>query len=237
MILKLISLAATASLAVTGAIAQPSMPVASATQDGKTLVVPQAQKSKGSVYYALTGRDRQIYFESNAPLEDIKGQSNKVIGYAVADPSSSAKLVAGEWHLPVDSMKTGIELRDEHLASSDWLDAASYPNIIVQVRDMKNVRQTKSSAAFTSFTGTLVADVTLHGVTKTLEIPATSVTMMNESEATRKVANGDLMAVRSSFSVKLAEYGISHPVIGDKVANEVEIDVSLYLSTQPPARQ
>lgn len=237
MMLKLLSLAATASLAVTAAGAQPTMPVASPTQDGKTLVVPQAQKSKGTVYYALTERDRQIYFESNAPLEDIKGQSNKVIGYAVADPNSSAKLVAGEWHLPVESMKTGIELRDEHLAGSDWLDAASHPNIIVQVRDMKNVRQTKSSAAFTAFTGTLVADLTLHGVTKTIEIPATNITMMNESEATRKVANGNLMAVRSSFTVKLADYGVSHPVIGEKVANEVEIDVSLYLSTQPPARQ
>jgi len=236
--LKLSTILASAALAVTVAVAaQPAMPVASAAANGKTLVVPSADQAKGTVYYALTARDRQIYFESNAPLEDIKGQSNKVIGYAVLSQIRPGTIVAGEWHLPVSSMKTGIELRDEHLVGEDWLDAESHPNIIVQVRELKNAGQTKSSAAFSSYSGTIVADLTLHGVTRTIEIPESTVTVMPESDATRKVAKGDLMAIRSNFTVTLADYGVSHPVIGEKVAKDVEIDVSLYLSTLPPERQ
>lgn len=233
----MISTTIAAALAATFAVAQPAIPVADATRDGKTLVVPEAHQAKGTVYYAITDKDRQIYFESNAPLENIKGQSNDVIGYAVLSPSRPGAIVAGEWHLPVESMKTGIELRDEHLAGKDWLDAASHPDIIVQVRELKGVTETKRSAAFTTYTGTVVADLTLHGVTRTIEIPKSTVTLMPESDATRKVAKGDLMAIRSKFTVTLADYEVSHPVIGEKVAKDVEIDVSLFLSTLPPERQ
>jgi len=204
------------------------------TPDGKTLVVPEADRAKGQVYYALTGRDRQVYFESDAPLEDIKGQSNRVIGYAVLSGSPAGALAAGEWHLPVSSMRTGIELRDEHLAGKDWLDAESHPNIVVQLRGVKDVEQTKQTAAFTTYTQTLVVDLSLHGVTRRVEIPGATVTLLPESEATRRVAPGDLMAVRAKFGVTLADYDVSHPVIGDKVAETVQLDVSLYLSTLPP---
>lgn len=235
MILTAISAAA---LAATPAVAaQPAIPVAEATPDRKTLVVPESHRAKGSVYYAITNKDRQIYFESNAPLENIKGQSNDVIGYAVLSPSRPGTIVAGEWHLPVQSMKTGIELRDEHLAGKDWLDAPSHPNIVVQVREFKGVTETNRSAAFTTYTGVVLADLTLHGVTRAIEIPRSTVTLMPESDATRRVAKGDLMAIRSKFTVTLADHGVSHPVIGEKVANDVEIDVSLFLSTRPPERQ
>ncbi len=220
-----------------GSLAQPGMPVSERTRDGKTLVVPDAHRSMGTVYFALTDRDRQVYFESDAPLEKIKGQSNQVIGYAVLAHGGSGGLSAGEWRMPVKSMRTGIKLRDKHLSGSDWLDSGSYPDIIVQVRESKQFRETRRSAAFTAYSGTLVVDVTLHGVTHTVSIPESSVTVMNESSATQKVAKGDLMLVRTKFSVRLSDYGVSHPVIGDKVANEVALDVSLYLSTMAPDKQ
>lgn len=235
---KMTMLITTAAFAGSLAVAaQPASPIASATSDGKTLVVPKSESAKGTVYYAITDKDRQIYFESNAPLENIKGQSNDVIGYAVLSSSKPGSLVAGEWHLPVDSMKTGIELRDEHLTGKDWLDAGSYPNIVVQVREFKDARETKRTAAFTSFSGTLVADLTLHGVTRTIDIPKSSITLMSESDSTRKVAKGDLMAIRSKFTVTLADHEVSHPVIGEKVAKDVEINVSLFLSTLSPDKQ
>lgn len=68
-------------------------------------------------------------------------------------------------------------------------------------------------------------------------MPNSSITLMPESEATRKVAKGNLMALRSRFTVTLADYGVSHPVIGKKVAKDVDIDVSLVLSTLPRERQ
>jgi polyisoprenoid-binding protein YceI len=229
-------LAAATMAASTVFAAQPIVPVAPKTADGQTLVIPKAHRSLGTPYYALTNKDRQVFFESNAPLEKIKGQSNKVIGYAVVSAGSSGMIAAGEWHLPVKSLKTGIKLRDHHLTTKDWLDAEGSPEIIFQIRKVTDVKQVKKTAAFASYTATLVGDLTLHGVTRSISIPKSTITMMNESDATRKVAPGDLLAIRSKFKVKLSDYGVSHPVIGEKVANEVSLDVSLYMSTVPPKK-
>jgi len=233
-IMKLKFILAAATMVASTAIgAQPIVPVAPRTADGQTLVIPAKQRSMGTAYYALTNKDRQVYFESDAPLEKIKGQSNKVVGYAVVSPGSSGMIVAGEWHLPVESMKTGIKLRDHHLTTKDWLDAESFPEIVFQIRNVTDVKEVKKTAAFASYTATLVGDMTLHGETHSISIPKSTITLMNESDATRKVAPGNLMAIRSKFSVKLSDYGVSHPVIGKKVADEVALDVSLYMSTVP----
>jgi len=235
--LKHTAILAAAAMTLTAAAVQPSQPLAQPTADGNALQVPSQHRAMGKVYHVITGRDRQIFFESDAPLEKIKGQSNDVIGYAVMSESNPGQVVAGQWNLPVESMKTGIKLRDEHLAGKDWFDAESHPFIIVQLRDFQDRTQTKSTSSFTTYSGTVLADLTMHGVTRTITIPDSTVTVMPESDATRSVARGDLLALRSSFSVELADYEISHPTVGQKVANEVAIDVSLFLSSEPPARQ
>jgi len=235
--MKIMAMITAATLSTLLSAGQPTLTPAPKTKDGKTLVVTEAERSKGTVYYTLTDRDRQVYFESNAPLEDIKGQSNKVIGYAVASAKSKGALAAGEWHLPVKSLKTGIELRDEHLAGKDWLDAASHPDVIFKITGTKDVKPVKATDAFESYSVTLVGLLSLHGVTREISIPGSTVTLLNESDATRMVAKGDLMAIRSAFTVVLKDYEVSHPVIGEKVANEVSLDVSLYLSTLPPSKQ
>lgn len=238
--MKTLSLIAAFSLAgsVTLAASQsPQLAPARKTRDGKTLVIPAAERAKGTAYYAITERDRQVYFESDAPLEKIKGQSNEVIGYAVVSSKTRGSLAAGEWHLPVDSMKTGIDLRDEHLASKDWLNAKAYPNIILKIEETRNVKAVKTTDAFASYKATLVGQLTLHGVTKTITIPNSTITLLRASNATKKVAKGDLVSIRSKFTVALADYGVSHSVIGKKVARDVSLDVSLYLSTVPPAKQ
>ena len=224
---------AAGALIVAGAAFQASAlvagpPFAKATEDGKHLIVPAEQASLGTVYHALTGKDRQIFFESDAPLEDIKGQSNRVIGYAVAGTDGS--LVAGEWHLPVESIRTGIELRDEHLAGKDWLDAKAHPNIIFQLDHTEDVVLKKETEAYRTYSVTLVGEFTIHGVTRPITIHNASVTYLNASERTRTIADGDLLAIRAKYSVHLSDYDVSHPVLGKKVADEIKINTVLYLT-------
>ena len=213
-------------------------PFAKPTEGGKTLVPHKAHQGKGTLYYALTERDAQIYFVSNAPLENIKGQSNRVIGYVVAGPSDSpASLVGGEWHLPVKSMKTGIKKRDGHLASKGWLDAESFPNIVFQLKKVEDVSLEKESDAFATYAGTLVGDMTIRGVTKPITIEGARLTFMPESDVTKSIAQGDLMAIRVKYTVTLSEYGVDNGIIGGKVAETIEIDTRLYMSTVKPENQ
>src|SRR5690242_15854757 len=61
--------------------AAPAAPAAAggfapATGSGKSLVVPEKLAKAGTVYHALPDKDRQVFFTSHAPAEDIEGQSN-----------------------------------------------------------------------------------------------------------------------------------------------------------------
>jgi len=230
-----VGLVAVASLSMT-ALAGP--PFAEHAESGKSLVVPESDAELGTVYHALTDRSVQITFTSDAPLEDIKGQSSRVIGYAVAGPPGRrAQLQAGEWHLPVASMRTGIELRDEHLQSDDWLNADDHPHIVFQLAETRSVQPTKSGEGFATYSATLVGDMTVNGVTRKVTIAGASITFQDESSRTRSFAAGDLLAIRAKYSVSLKDYDVSHPTIGEKVSETVEIDTKLYLSTVPPEQQ
>jgi polyisoprenoid-binding protein YceI len=199
---------------------------------GKTLVVPSEDARKGTVYYVHPGKDAQVTFTSDAPLEHIKGTSNDLVGYAVWGGPSDG-LVAGEFHLPVKSMETGIPLRDEHMAGSNWLNAADHPNIIFDLERSRNVSIERETDQFTTYTMTLVGSMTIKGETRRLEVPA-KITMMPESDRTRSRFPGDLMAIRANYSVELSSYGVSHQTVGQKVAETIELENVLFCSTVSP---
>src|SRR6185503_9681831 len=68
-----------------------------------------------------------ITFESEADIESIVGTTNKATGEIKADLEKGTGSVS--LTVPVASMKTGIDMRDEHLRSEMWLNAAKYPAI------------------------------------------------------------------------------------------------------------
>src|SRR5262249_15183316 len=142
----------------------------------KSLVVPDAHKSLGTVYYALPGRDVQVSFSSKAPLENIEGNSASVIGYAVAGKDDQAKLQAGEWHLPVKSLDTGNKTRNGHLAGEAWLDAAKNPDVVFQLKEVADIQPGKAEGDSKAFTVTLKGDMTIHGITKPITIPDSTLT-------------------------------------------------------------
>ena len=88
---------ATALVTASSAIA------ADRTESGRTLIVPDDHTSLGTVYFVHAGKDAQMTFTSDAPLEHIKGTSNQAIGYAVApdNGASVAALLHGEFPLRV----------------------------------------------------------------------------------------------------------------------------------------
>lgn len=174
----------------------------------------------------------QVSFTSAAPLEDITGVCNKVAGECRLDPRR-VETFSGRFSIRVADMRTGIELRDEHLRSADWLDAANNPEIIIDVKKVEDVKKTGASTA----TLKLVGQCTIRGKTRDIEIPAT-LAYLDETPETQKKVKGDLVRLRAEFTVKLSEYGVSGPkgseMIGLKVADEIEIRAAVYGSTEKP---
>src|SRR5688572_28854136 len=68
-----------------------------------------------------------ITFDSHADIESILGTTNQATGTIVADLAKGTGSVT--LSVPVASMKTGIDMRDEHLRSPMWMYAAKFPDI------------------------------------------------------------------------------------------------------------
>ncbi len=167
----------------------------------------------------------QISFFSTTPLEDITGISNAVKGkvtFNVAD----VKSLKGSITIPVASIKTGIDLRDEHLRSDNWLDAENFPEItfvIKKVGDIKVIADSKLEAKVTG-------DFTAHGVTKEV-VANVTMTYLDESEQTKQRAPGDLLGVQATFNIVLSDYDVENMVVGQKVSENIEISINIVGSS------
>ena len=166
------------------------------------------------------GRNQAMFF-SSTPLEDVTGLSNDVKGTITFDVNDVFTL-KGSISISTASLKTGIELRDGHLQSADWLDAESYPEITYVIKNVSNVKTIEDNKLEVKVTG----DFTAHGVTKEV-IADVTMTYLDESEQTKKKALGDLLGVVAKFSIVLSDYEVEHMVVGQKVADSIEITVTM----------
>lgn len=221
----------------TGALLAGTALAGERTEDGRTLVVPEAVAAQGTVYYVLPGLDAQVTFVSDAPLEHIKGTNNQVIGYVVAGENGAP--VAGDFHLPVSDFDTGIPMRNEHLQGERWMHAASFPDVRFDLSGVEGMEKVKEAEGFTTYSATLVGEMTVKGVTKPMRIPA-RLTMMPASERTSVRAKGDLMAIRCEYTILMSDFGVgaNDPAMkSGKLSDELEMDTFLLLSTVAPADQ
>ena len=166
------------------------------------------------------GRNQAMFF-SSTPLEDVTGLSNDVKGTITFDVNDVFTL-KGSISISTASLKTGIELRDGHLQSADWLDAESYPEITYVIKNVSNVKTIEDNKLEVK----VIGDFTAHGVTKEV-IADVTLTYLDESEQTKKKAPGDLLGVVAKFSIVLSDYEVEHMVVGQKVADSIEITVTM----------
>jgi len=175
----------------------------------------------GEQTFNFEDKRNQATFFSTTPLEDVTGISNAVSGKVTFDVSDINTLT-GSISIPVASLDTGIELRNEHLASPNWMDAESYPDISFKIKGVSDVKVEADNKMSAKVTG----DFTAHGVTKEVLADVT-MTYLVESEQTKERAPGDLLGVQASFNIALSDYDIENMLIGQKVAEEVKIDISM----------
>jgi polyisoprenoid-binding protein YceI len=178
-------------------------------------------ETTGEQTFNFEDKRNQATFFSTTPLEDVTGISNAISGKVTFDVSDINTL-KGTISIPVASLDTGIELRNEHLASPNWMDAEGYPDIIFKIKGVSDVKVEADNKLSAKVTG----DFTAHGVTKEVLADVT-MTYLVESEQTKKRAPGDLLGVQASFNVNLSDYDIENMLIGQKVAEEVKIDIGM----------
>jgi polyisoprenoid-binding protein YceI len=165
--------------------------------------------------------EKQIIFESKAPTEYIEGVAEGVAGVVTLDTTKPGLDLKATLSVPVASMQTGIVQRDEHLRSSEWLDADRYPIIRFDLSPLgrKNVVKKGDNVWFVNTVGSF----SLKGVSRKISVPVTL----------KKERSGDVdkLFISGRFSLKLADYNIHGPfaikMIGIKVSPDVSINLKL----------
>jgi polyisoprenoid-binding protein YceI len=200
----------------------------------------QAAPTDGMIpfYIADPNQGNTATFKSKAPLEDIVGTSNEIEGTLYFNPQNPQAGGSGHIRVPIASLETGIPLRNEHLQSEDWLNAGKFPYIEFEITEVKDIKEVQSDAGSGSYDVTVVGDFSVHGKSKTLEVPA-RITYLKESEQTRQRLPGDLLAARTEFTIVLADFDIKGPsskrLIGSKVGKKISIEVTVVASTVNPS--
>jgi len=178
-------------------------------------------KASGEKTFSFNDKSDQAMFFSTTPLEDVTGISKEVNG-TVTFNVTDLKTLKGKISISTASIKTGIDLRDEHLRSANWLDAEAYPEISFVIKSISDIRQIEANKLQANVTG----DFTAHGVTK--EVVA-DVTMMylDESEKTKAKAPGDLLGVEAKFNIKLSDFNVSNMALGVRVSEDIAVTATL----------
>ena len=149
-------------------------------------------------------RTGNVSFFSKSPLEDIKAENNQA--YAVID--------AGKKDLAIALLLKGFifekELMQTHF-NENYVESDKYPKA--------SFNGTFEGGALDkdgSFQVTVKGILSLHNVTKTIEVPATL------------KKQGNSITGNASFSVKPEDYNISIPsIVRDKIAREITITVNI----------
>ncbi|MBK9071937.1 MAG: YceI family protein [Myxococcales bacterium] len=168
--------------------------------------------------YSLAGVEAKlisVQFESQMEVEDIIGTSHQATGSVTLDD----KAAAFKLEVPVASLRTGIDLRDENIRSDAWLDAAKFPTIsFAGTSIVKSGTSYKVSGTFT-----------MRGKSKPVTVTA-DVREIAADDA-KKLGLGDSkwVRIRSAFTVQLSDFGIKIPgMTASKVNNTWTVKVSLF---------
>jgi FKBP-type peptidyl-prolyl cis-trans isomerase len=176
-----------------------------------------------------------VMIESRAPLETMLTRTNKVTGEIKLDEKDILQNPTARFEVDVTSLDTGIELRNQHMKSEQWLDTAKYPTAVftltkIGARPKMRFPITEHRKVSVKGEGTL----SFHGVTKTipLEMEATPIAATKETAARLP---GDLLHVRAKFVIVLSDYGIKVPAPAQlKVSNNQNVTVDIFTSTELP---
>lgn len=152
-------------------------------------------------------------FVSRATLETINGVSNSMTGSVQVDPGNLAA-TRGTLTVPVSSLRTGIDLRDEHLRGSDWLDAANHPNATFEITGAEGA---SALTANQEVRFTLVGRFTLHGQTKTVR-----------AQVRARWDGAGRIRGRATFSIRLSDYNVTiNRLVQEKVSNNIAITIDI----------
>lgn len=179
-----------------------------------TLCLAAAPDLQGGKVFDLANEESKVEFKAvgKPSMLKINGTEGKLKGQVQVN----GEVVSGEFIVPLDSVTTGISLRDEHMKKK-YLETDKYPNAILKISELKlakNVLKEMLSQKGVPFKGIL----NIHGNESPVEGTA-------DIDVTEKV-----ISIIAKTKTNITAHKIDLPTyLGVKVADVVDIITELKL--------
>ncbi len=149
-------------------------------------------------------------------LANVRGQFNKLKGAIQFDFKDQSGFSL-ELTIDATGIYTGIGQRDEHLSSPDFFDVATHPAITFRSTGYKSQGDN---------TGTLSGDVTIHGITRPVEL---DVTITGPVKSPEDMGGETSLGITAKTSVNREDFDMTWnvPLAGDGVMVGTAIDINL----------
>ena len=117
------------------------------------------------------------------------------------------------------SVNTRNEGRDKHLRNPDFFDVEKYPTITFVGTEVKD---------FKGDSLTLVGELTMHGVTKPIEMKVTDLSEdLDTGKGVKRGATAELVINRQDWGIAFnSMLGVGEAAVGDEVHIEIQVELN-----------
>lgn len=160
-------------------------------------------------------------FKLDAPLESINGSANGVSGTVTFDPDHPGA-TTGKIVVAANTLILPNTMQQGHMHGGQWMDVTKYPEISFEAKELRNAK-TEDNVTTADAVGTF----TCKSVSKDMTIPVKLTYLKGKLGQRVPNANGDLLVIRSNFSIKRSDFNINPGKYEDKVSDEIDLTLSI----------
>ncbi|WP_419869864.1 YceI family protein [Chryseobacterium sp. CT-SW4] len=140
----------------------------------------------------------------------VQGRFDKFDG-SITAPGESLENAKFNFTVDVNTVNTGVEMRDKHLKSVDFFEAEKFPAMKFESTSLTKGKNN---------TYTLKGKLTIKDVTKEISVPVTYGGLVKNQQGK------EVVGFQTKFTVNRLDYNIKYDPTGAGVAKDV--DVNLY---------
>jgi len=160
-------------------------------------------------------------FKVDAPLEAINGTASGISGTVTFDAEHPGA-TKGKIVVAAKTMTLPNTMQQGHMRGAMWMDVEKFPEITFEATELKNVK-TEGDVTTADAVGTF----TCKGVAKEMTVPIKLTYLKDKLSQRMPNMKGDLLVIRSTFSIKRSDFNINPGQMEDKVSEAIEISLSI----------
>jgi polyisoprenoid-binding protein YceI len=163
-----------------------------------------------------------VTFSLDAPLESTSGTANGISGTVKFDPAHPEN-TSGAITLETNTLMVANSMMRGHLLGENWMNVEKYPVITFETTGVAT-EQSNGNSYQLSVTGKL----TVKGITKEVTVPVALTYLPGKlADRTNGDLQGDLLVLRTTFTISRSDYGINAGQYEDKVSDEIALKLSI----------